>query len=297
MEKHKKILFIVNPNAGKKRAIQYSEIIMEFENHGYETLLWLTRARGDATEMIISHADDDIDIIACMGGDGTLNETFAGARAINWKKPIGYIPAGSTNDFANSLNIPTDQLKAAHLIVTGEAKSVDLGLFNGRLFVYTACCGLFSNTSYETPQAIKNILGHTAYLVEGVKDFTQFKPVYLKIKYDDVEVEDNFIFVGICNTFSLGGVMKLDENQVSMQDGAFELVAISNPRNAIQLSQVARALIEKKYDTTGLLHFAKVTKCEIVYPHPADWSLDGEREVGKEKNIFEIIPDAVNLIF
>lgn len=297
MEANKKMLFIVNPNAGKKKAIPFTEILLMFESHGFETIVWLTRSRGDATEMIKSHADAGIDVIACMGGDGTLNETFAGAREIGWTKPIGYIPAGSTNDFAMSLGIPTDPLKAATLICTGEAKPVDLGLFNGRLFVYTACCGLFSNTSYETKQSIKNVMGHSAYLFEGVKDFTQFKPIYLKISYGDVTVEDNFIFVGICNTFSLGGVMKLDKNQVSLMDGSFELVAISYPRDVAQLSTVAKALIEKRYDSTNLLHFAKVTEATIEYPHPSDWSLDGERGEGKAKNVFKVIPAAVNLIF
>ena len=298
MDRSKRLLFIVNPNAGmaKKEGI-FVSIVSVFQKYGYETVLMFTQKSGDATEFVVEHANDDIDMVVCMGGDGTLNETFAGAREIGWMKPIGYLPAGSTNDFAQSLGLPEDLVEAAEKIMTGTPRMLDLGSFNGRVFVYTAACGLFSNTSYETPQNIKNKLGHLAYILEGVKDFTQFKPVYLKIDTPKQRIEDNFIFVAICNTFSIGGVMKLGQDSVELNDGEFELLAISMPRNAMQLSSIVKALLDQNYDETDLVQFVKISEATILYPRPEDWSLDGERGIGRETNRFKVIPDAVSLIY
>ncbi len=298
MKKFKRLLFIVNPNAGLKRETPFDAICTVFEDHDYEVIVCFTRAAGDGTVIVRDHAGDDIDLIVCMGGDGTLNETFAGAYEIGWRKPIGYIPAGTTNDFASSIGLPSDHVEAAKHIMEHEPHDLDLGMFNGRMFVYTACCGIFTKTSYETPQKIKNVFGHLAYVLEGVKDLTQIHSIHMKIDTGTEKFEDNYLFVSMCNTYSLGGVMTLDESQVSLSDGEFELFTIAMPRDLLQLNTIITALASQKYDEANdLVHFTKVKNAEILFPQFEDWSLDGERGEGREKNKFSVVHDAVRLIY
>ena len=299
MNNYKKLLFIINPNAGiQKKDVPIPQIVNIFEDCGYETLICYTRKSGDGKLIVENHANGNVDMIVCMGGDGTLNETFSGAIAVGWKKPIGYIPAGSTNDFATSLGLPTDLLEAARFIMKRRAKPLDLGLFNDRIFVYTASTGIFTKTSYETPQKAKNILGHFAYLMEGMKDLTNVHPFHMKIKTDAGVMEDNYIFVAICNTFSLGGVMSLDEAGVDLNDGEFELLTIANPRDLVQFNVIIRALYEQDYDEeSSLVHLLKIKKADIEYNEADDWSLDGEKGEGRKNNHFEIKHNAVFMIY
>ncbi len=291
----KRILFIINPNSGViKKECPLKELVMLFEDYGYETIPCFTRKQGDGTLLVKERASSDIDLVIGMGGDGTLNEVIAGVYAIGWDKPIGYIPAGSTNDFANSLGISSNPLEAAKQIMEGTPKALDLGKFNERIFVYTACCGIFSRTSYETPQRFKNKLGHLAYLMEGIKDIRDFKPVYMEITTDCGEYRDNYIFAALCNTFSLGGIMSLEELGVDLADGVFEMLLISEPGDLSELRGIVRCLYEETFDSP-YVKMCKVTKAEISYLTGEDWSLDGERGVGMEKNTFEVIPNGLQL--
>ncbi len=296
---YKHLLFIINPNSGiLKRENIYPQIINVFDDYGYETTVCFTRKSGHAKALVEAHATDEIDLIVCMGGDGTLNEVFSGAVSIGWKKPIGYIPAGSTNDFATSLGLPMGGVEAAKYIMEHDANRLDLGRFNDRLFVYTASTGIFTKASYDTPQKVKNRIGHVAYLLEGIKDLSSVHPIHMKIKTDKGFFDDNFIFVAICNTFSMGGVMNLDEAGVILNDGRFELLTISNPRDVVQLNQILRALSDQNFsEDNHLINFVKITKAEIEFKQADDWSLDGEKYEGREKIRFEIIHNAVNLIY
>lgn len=295
--KYKKLLFIINPHAGvtKKEGV-FSEIINVFQDYDYETVVMLTRKRQDATTFVIEHAVNDIDMIICMGGDGTLNEVFAGAVAIGWNKPIGYIPAGSTNDFAVSLGLPHDPVMAAKYAMEHEARYIDLARFNERIFVYTASCGLFSKASYDTPQVNKNLLGHFAYVLEGAKDFSKFKPIFMEIETPDGFIQDEFILVSICNTFSLGGIMSFDKNMVDLNDGFYEMLLIKKPRDIVQLNMIIGSLAEHKYDGQ-FANITKVSKASIHVPSYEDWSLDGEKENGKKICEFKVLHNAVKLIY
>ncbi len=297
MNIYKRLLFIINPNAGvRRKEVPLVDIIMCFSDHGYETVVCFTKEHGDGTRLVEEHAGDSIDLIVCMGGDGTLNEVISGCQKIDWDKPMGYIPAGSTNDFAASLGLPGDPLEAAERIMTGTPQKLDIGEFNGRSFVYTASCGIFSRTSYETPQSVKNLLGHFAYILEGMKGITQFRPYEMKITADDETFEGNFIFATICNTFSLGGVMTLDRDFVDLGDGLFELLLITVPKDLVQLNLIVRALLEQNYDTP-YVKVRKIRSAEMIFSDITDWSLDGEYEQGREHCRFEVHPAAVQMIY
>lgn len=293
----KRIFMVINPNAGvKKRVNILCDIVNVFADHGYETIVSYTRKSGDAATLVEEHADDQIDMIVCMGGDGTLNETLSGARKIGWEKPVGYIPAGSTNDFASSLGLPSDPEEAAKQIMEGTPRRLDLGIFNGRTFVYTASCGLFTRTSYETPQKFKNRLGHLAYILEGVKDLTQFTPIYMKVDTGEEIYEGEFILTAVCNTFSLGGVMSLDNGEIDLGDGLYEILMIRQPKDLIQMNEAVKALYEQNFDH-DLVNLVKVRKAKIICPEKEDWSLDGERGEGQEVNEFEVVSGGMKLIY
>ena len=295
--KQKRILLIINPNAGViKKEFPFKELIITFAEYGYETIPCFTRAAGDGTVLVQEHAGEDIAMVVAVGGDGTLNEVVAGVCSIGLSIPVGYIPAGSTNDFAASLGLSFDPVEAAEQIMTGEIHSLDLGEFNGRTFIYTACCGIFSRVSYETPQRFKNRLGHFAYLLEGIKDIRDFIPIPMKIKAGDNEYRDNFIFVAMCNTFSLGGIMSLEDTNVDLSDGQFEMLLISRPNDLAELRQIVRALYEQTYDSP-YVKILKVTDAEICYKAKDDWSLDGERGKAETKNSFRVIPGGLRLVY
>lgn len=293
----KKIYMVINPNAGVRKKVNIlNDIVNVFSDYGYETIVSYTRKSGDAATLVEEHADGQIDLIVCMGGDGTLNETLSGAKKIGWKKPVGYIPAGSTNDFASSLGLPSEPREAAKRIMEGTPKRLDLGIFNGRTFVYTASCGLFTRTSYETPQKFKNMLGHLAYIIEGVKDLTQFAPIHMMIDTGDEVYEGEFILTAICNTFSLGGVMNLDNGEVDLGDGLFEILMIRQPKDIAQLNETVKALYEQNFDHEQI-SLVKVRKAAITCPAKEDWSLDGERGEGLEVNEFEVVGGGMKLIY
>ncbi|MBR1470737.1 MAG: diacylglycerol kinase family lipid kinase [Lachnospiraceae bacterium] len=297
MSTYSKLLFIINPRAGvRKKDSALSDIILTFSDYGYETIVCFTRESGDAVRLVAEHVDDEIDRIVCMGGDGTLNEVIAGCREISWDKPLGYIPAGSTNDFASSLGLPSDPVEAAERVMTGQVHPLDIGTFNGRYFVYTASCGIFTKASYETPQRYKNLIGHFAYLLEGMKDLTSLHSFHMRISMEGHVYEDNYMFVAICNTFSLGGVMTLDNSKVDLGDGFFEILMISRPHDLLQLRSIVQALLEQNYDTPHV-QFCRTDQAIITCSQSPDWSLDGEHGIGREVNRFTVIPGGIRMIY
>lgn len=297
MGTYKKLLFIINPRAGiRKKESALTDIILTFSDHGYETIVCFTREAGDASRLVQEHVNEEIDRIVCMGGDGTLNEVIAGCREIGWDKPLGYIPAGSTNDFAASLGLPSDPVEAAERAMSGQEHRLDIGRFNGRHFVYTASCGIFTKVSYETPQKYKNLVGHFAYLLEGIKDLTNVHSFHMRISMEGHVYEDNYLFVAFCNTFSLGGVMTLDSKTVDLEDGFFEVLLISRPHDLMQLRSIIQALLEQNYNTPHIT-YCKTDQATIVCSKAPDWSLDGEHGIGCDVNKFEVIPGGIRMVY
>ena len=245
----KKLLFIMNPLAGMKKANRYlAEIIAIFNRAGYDVLTYMTAAPGDCITAVEQKAAG-MDLIVCVGGDGTFNETVSGLLRSGLDIPVGYIPAGSTNDFAASLKLPTNVLEAAQMIAEGEPVAYDVGRFGHRHFTYVASFGAFTRVSYATPQSVKNALGHTAYLLGSLQELSQIRKFHVRFDLDDGQViEDDFIFGTISNSTSVGGILTLDPKQVDLQDGKFELFLVRAPRDVLELSECVKALTEQKYN-------------------------------------------------
>lgn len=287
-------LLIINPCSGKGKAKKCAQKIKTlFGKSGYDMELVFTSKRGDAEKL--AKEASGVDIIVCVGGDGTLNEIVNGLMANENKIPVGYIPMGSTNDFASSIGIPKNYKKAVKFIVSGKDKELDICKFNNRYLAYVGAAGLFTETSCSTSQKIKNRLGRFAYFLFGIKELFNKKKVHLKFKIENEIIEDDFLFVAIGNTRQIGGVLKFKGNVVQLTDGFFELLLIKYPKNIFQLSRAVKLYNRKLWDTETLrmIHAKEVT----VYDEDnVLWTLDGEKYLGKEKeHRVKLVPKALTI--
>ncbi len=269
------MLFVFNPKAGKgKIKMHLLDIVDIFSSHDYEIIIRSTQAPRDAYEKAKEYANS-VDMIVCSGGDGTLDEVVTGIMEAESSVPIGYIPAGSTNDFANSLFMPKNMTKVAEMIMEEELYHCDIGRFNQKTFAYVAAFGLFTDVSYETDQDLKNVLGHVAYVLEGVKRLFDIKSYHMKVTSDEVQAEDDFIVGMITNSRSVGGFKNLTGKNVDMNDGLFEVTLIAHPKNPLQLQEIITALVMAE-DNTDLIYSFKTKKLTIESDEEVPWTLDGE---------------------
>ena len=282
----KKMLFIMNPFAGQRKANRcLAEIITVFNRADYEVIIHMTAGSGDATRIAREKAAE-VDVIVCCGGDGTFNETVSGILASGVDVPVGYIPAGTTNDFASSLKLPTNPLAAAQNIAEGEPEAYDIGSFGGRYFTYVASFGAFTKSSYATPQSVKNALGHTAYVLSGISELTQIRKEHVRLEMADRVVEDDFIFGAICNSTSVGGILTLDPKVVDMSDGKFEVMMVRAPKSLAEITECIQALQSQKYNC-NMITFCSTDKITIISDPKMSWTLDGEHEPGHEEVVVE----------
>lgn len=278
----KKMLFVMNAFAGQRRANRYlPEILNLFNRADYEVLVHMTAGPGDACQAVARRARD-MDLVVCCGGDGTFNETVSGLLLSGAETPVGYIPAGSTNDFAASLKLPSNALKAAQNIVEGQPVAYDVGKFGDRYFSYVASFGAFTRASYSTPQDIKNALGHTAYVLEGIQELSQLRKEHVRMDIDGRIVEDDFLFGAISNSTSVGGILNLDPSQVDMRDGLLEILLVRAPRNLAEISECIQALQSQKYNCE-MITFCSTPRVTVYANPDMPWTLDGEREDGHEE--------------
>ncbi len=291
----KKLLLIMNPCAGQRRANRHlADIIALFNRKGYLVTAAMTAARGDGIRLV-RELGAGMDLIVCIGGDGTFNETITGLLSAGLDIPLGYIPAGSTNDFANSLKLPTDIRKAAEAIAEGKPVAYDVGRFAHRNFSYVASFGLFTKTSYSTPQPLKNALGHIAYLLAGISELGQIPSYHVKFETDNGTVEGDYLFGAISNSTSVGGILTLDPNVVDMADGKFELLLARKPKNAAELAECLHCLTVQKYNC-AMITFLTCSKLHITADPAMVWTLDGEREDGHASIEVENLHLAIRLM-
>ena len=280
----KKALFILNPYSGKGQIRNHLlEIVDILVKDGYEVTVYPTQEQGDASRAM-RERKKSYELIVCSGGDGTLDEIVTGMMQSGFKTTIGYIPAGSTNDFANSLRIPSTMKKAAETVVNGTVFSCDVGRFNDDVFVYIAAFGLFTEVSYGTRQEMKNMLGHMAYLLEGVKHLQNIKSYHLKVTSvsengETTVIEDNFVYGMVTNSYSVGGFKSIAGNvfkgKIALDDGLFEVTLIRTPKNPMELNSILAALAIQNIDTQYMYSF-KSGRLVIESEEEIAWTLDGE---------------------
>ncbi len=276
MEKQfKKALFVVNPHAGKGLIKNHLLTIVDIlTKAGYVVTVYTTQCQGDAIQLI-KNRDREYELVVCSGGDGTLDEIVTGMIQSGFQTKIGYIPAGSTNDFANSLKIPSTMKKAAEIVAADHTFACDVGIFNEDVFVYVAAFGIFTEVSYGTPQEMKNMLGHTAYILEGIKQIQNIKSYHMKVTSDDFVMEGDFIYGMVTNSYSIGGIRNITGKDVALNDGLFEVTLIKRPNNLMELNKTLAALVSDKIDAECMYAF-KTSSLIFESQEEVAWTLDGE---------------------
>lgn len=275
MDNRKKLLFVFNPFSGKAQIKnQLLDIVDTMVKAEYEVTIYPTQSSGDAVHKIEQEAGG-YDMVVCSGGDGTLDEVVTGMMRRGEKVPLGYIPAGSTNDFAASLGIPKEMLKAAETAVRGNVFACDIGSFNDDYFVYVAAFGLFTAVSYSTSQEWKNVLGHAAYILEGMKSLHEIPSYRIQVEYDNIRLQDEFVYGMISNSTSVGGFKGMTGKDVLLDDGVFEVTLIKTPKNPLELNEIIVSLINR-VDETDMIYSFKTGRVVFTSEETIPWTLDGE---------------------
>ena len=291
----KKLLFIVIPRAGKtKSTAPLFDAVAAFSRAGYLVRVFVTEAGGQARD-IAAKWGGQYDLVVCAGGDGTLNETISGLMQLEQRPPLGYLPNGSTNDFAASLHLHTTVATAARAVAGGVPYSLDIGRHNDRYFAYVASFGAFTRSSYSASQAAKNALGHFAYILEGLGDLDSLRPYRCAIDADGEHFEGDFIFGAVCNSTSLGGLVKLDPKHVSMNDGTLELLLLRMPKTALDLQNLITAMTRMQYDYPGVI-FRHVKNVVLTTDENISWSLAGEYAASAPRVEIQCLPGAIELV-
>ena len=291
----KRLLFVYNPLAGKgmiRNSLSY--ILEEFSSNGYEVVVHPTSGAMDAARTV-EECGDSFDLIVCGGGDGTLDEVVSGMQAGRFLRPLGYIPAGSTNDYASSLGIPKKMSMAARAIMNGSVFSCDIGRMNDSYFVYVAAFGAFVNVSYDTPQDMKNMLGHLAYIVRGAQSLPGLKSYHMHYESRECSGTDDFMLGMITNSNSVGGFEGITGRDVTLNDGVFEVTLIRMPPIlAVEWPALLTALMNGT-ENRNLVTF-KTSRLELWFDRPVSWTRDGEYGGDHSHLVIENIPEALPII-
>lgn len=272
----KKLYFILNLQPGKATISSKLAVVIDmFTKAGYEVTARPTQERMDACAAAKYACGQGFDLIVCSGGDGTLNEVIQGVMRSENKLPIGYIPAGSTNDFARGVGIPRNIIDAVQWIIDGKKYPCDIGNFNDKFFTYIAAFGAFTEVTYETSQQVKNVLGHVAYVLNGISRLKNIKSYHMKITYDDEIIEDNYIFGMVTNSSSVAGLLSL--NNFLLDDGLYEVTLIKTPGNPLDLQRIIHSLLNIDIDIdTAYIKSFRTSKIRFECDDELQWTIDGE---------------------
>ena len=293
----RKIFFIYNPHAGREQiGSKLNEIIRILAGHNNELTVVPTIGFQDAQKRI-ENLRDDYDLVVCSGGDGTLDEVVTGMmkRPLEKRIPVGYIPAGTANDFARSLQIPRNMTEAATVAMVGKRFACDIGSFNQDTFVYIASFGIFTDVSYSTKQEVKNVLGHMAYVLEAMKSLVNIKSYQMKVSSDEIEFEGDFLFGMVTNSTSVAGFQGLVRNEVVFDDGVYEATFIRRPKNPMEIQELLSAMIDAKLNSDYMYSF-RTKKLVIESEEAVPWTLDGEFGGEHQRVVIENNQKAIEII-
>ena len=290
----KKVLLIINPCSGRSKSRHSAfDIIERFPKDKYDFSVHTTKCSGDATNIVKNNGDDK-DLVVCCGGDGTLNETINGVMDLPRRVPIGYVPAGTTNDLASTLGIPRDADKAVNIITAGDTHSYDIGLFNNRYYSYVASFGAFTRSSYATSQKMKNLFGHAAYIINGVmKEWNKIPVYHMRIEYDGGVIEDDFSLGSVTNSTSVGGIFRFEKNAVKLNDGLFEVLLVKKATFA-NAPKLLYKISKKQYDGQQII-FLKTSKVKITCDEEVPWTLDGEYGGAHKTVMVHVLSRAIDI--
>lgn len=291
-----RLLIVLNPVSGKGEGKYILfELVETLSRYGYRVTVMLTDPDGTTEAQIIEEAGN-YDKIVALGGDGTLNMVAGAIIKSGVDVPLGYIPLGSANDFGASLGLTKDIEEACHIIATHDANAIDVGICNGKYFVYIVSAGLFTSTSYTTSQQLKNVLGHNAYVLKGISELKDIKPTRYNIELNGEKISENLIFLSVSNTLHIGGMLNLERDDVQFDDGLFEIILIKYPNSIIDGTSLTNDLINSNLSTERFIR-RQATELKITTESPQRWTLDGENGGLHSEIDIKICPKAIKMIY
>lgn len=273
----KRLMLIVNPSAGRGGYRYYfGEAMKTLADGGFRTEVFFTSRPADATNFAKAYAAD-FDTVACVGGDGTLSEVIGGLMKIPNPPPLGYIPMGTTNDVANTIGLPkNDTIGAARRIVEGTPHPFDVGGFGeDGYFAYIAAFGAFTEVSYVTPQDQKRTLGHLAYVLQGAQQLGKIEKLPVRVEYDGGVFEGELVYGSMSNSTSVGGIVRLREEMVSLGDGMSELVLVQDPGTIDAYGEMITSVLTRSFDSE-YLKVIQTRHARFLFDRPVAWTRDGE---------------------
>ncbi|MBP8640385.1 MAG: YegS/Rv2252/BmrU family lipid kinase [Oscillospiraceae bacterium] len=292
----KKLMLILNPVAGNGSGVLAIGPAMEvLYKGGLVPTVFYTFGAGEATKLVLEHAKD-FDVVVCVGGDGTLSETVAGLAQLSSPPPLGYIPQGTANDVAASLDLPKNPVQAAKLIVRGRTIDLDVGSFNENdYFTYIAAFGAFTEVSYETPRENKQVLGHLAYVLQGMAQLPKLSAYPTIVEYDDGVIEADLLFGSVSNTKSVGGIVKLKNSAIELNDGLLEVILVRNPTNVIEMNKIISSILTRNLSGNQILMLqSKYVK--FTFEKPVKWTRDGEAGGAHNEVVCQTMHSAISII-
>ena len=293
----KKLLLLFNPSSGKSMIRQELwQVVDILVKGGYDVTVYPTQKRFDAHDVIMERSGE-FDVVCVCGGDGTLSEAVQGLAELpsGRRVTLGYIPCGSTNDFGASLEIPFEIPLAAQRIVDGKPIACDCGRFNGKPYLYISAFGMFTDVSYETPQKMKNQLGHAAYIIEAVRRLKNYSYYHIKVESEELVLEDDFIVGFVSNTTSIGGMKNRFEYEPLLNDGLLECVMIKNPMSPADYQAILSAIVTQDLDCPNIVKFT-TRRVTFTSSEEIKWTADGEDGGSHKKSVIEVIPNAYRII-
>ncbi|MEA4893943.1 MAG: YegS/Rv2252/BmrU family lipid kinase [Oscillospiraceae bacterium] len=292
----KKLMLILNPAAGSGSGVLSIGPAMEvLYKGGFVPTVFYTSGIGEATKLVLDNAMN-FDCVVCVGGDGTLSETVAGLAQLSSPPPLGYIPQGTANDVAQSLNIPKKPIQAARIIVNGRAVKQDVGKFNeSDFFTYIAAFGAFTEVSYETPRGNKQSLGHLAYILQGMSQLPKIVPYHTIVEFDGGIIEDDLLFGGVSNTKSVGGIVKLKKLGIELNDGLFEVTLVRNPANVIEMNKIVSDVLTQNFKGNQVMMFQS-RRVKFTFDMPVKWTRDGEAGGAHKEVVCENLHSAISFL-
>ena len=291
----KKVLMIVNPKAGKTTSKSRTELFRKtLEKYGFEPKLYITEYAKHSTQLVLEYGEK-YDMIVCSGGDGTLNEVVTGVMQLDKKPILGYLPAGTTNDFARTLKLPKIIEQSVAMMARGKTCNIDCGMFNGEYYVYVASFGAFTKVSYSTSQEAKNVFGRAAYIFDGIQSAFEIRPHRARVTTDDAVYVDDFIFGAVTNAINVGGVLTLPREMVNFSDGKFEVVLIKNIDNPEDFSETIHACLDMNYDSDNVI-LTRSSHVEIEFDEPTPFTKDGEYAGAETSNVIDVVNPGYKLL-
>ncbi|MCR5670888.1 MAG: YegS/Rv2252/BmrU family lipid kinase [Butyrivibrio sp.] len=300
MTEKKKALVLINKTSGMGRAGNDTFTIVEkLAENGYEPIVYPIIPGTELTsEELVAKYADEVRMILCSGGDGTLNHVMNAMMALSGKKPVlAYVPAGSTNDFARGLGIPAMRSNAITSAIEGRPYAYDVGCMNGSYFNYVAAFGAFSKVSYATDQELKNVLGYAAYVISAIAELPQNigYSCRMKITYDGHTEEGDYIFGSISNSASVGGMSLFENEVVHMDDGIMEMLLIKAPKNLAEFNAIISALATKDQNNPYIT-YKQVKNVSVLSKSEVEWTLDGEFGGAFKKTEVSVVNKAMTIM-